>query len=166
MPKSRLSVPSASLTSLRSPFAHGAIAAFCERQRFVWHHPRRIEVVHRAQPLALRARAVRRVERERARRHLRHADAAEGARQPPREQPIAAVQRVDDDDVVGEAERDLDRLGEPPLDAGLEISRSTTTSMVWLRRRSSLMSSSSERSWPSTRDLGEAARRAAPPAPS
>ena len=33
------------------------------------------------------------------------------------------------------------------------ISRSTTTSMVWLRRRSSLMSSSSERNWPSIRAL-------------
>ena len=35
----------------------------------------------------------------------------------------------------------------------LTIRRSTTTSMVWLRRRSSLMSSSSERNWPSMRAL-------------
>ena len=35
----------------------------------------------------------------------------------------------------------------------LTISRSTTTSIVWLRRRSSLMSSSSDRNWPSMRAL-------------
>ena len=39
------------------------------------------------------------------------------ARQPPREQPVAAVERVDHDDVVGQLQRDLDRLGQPPLDA-------------------------------------------------
>ena len=41
---------------------------------------------------------------------------------------------------------------------GFRIRRSTTTSMVWLRRRSSLMSSSSERSWPSTRTFVKPAR--------
>ncbi len=76
--------------------------AVLQRQVLVGHEPRRIEVVHRPQSLAFLAGAVRRVERERPRRHLRHADAAVGARQPPREQPIAAVQRVDDDDVVGQ----------------------------------------------------------------
>ena len=35
----------------------------------------------------------------------------------PREQPIAAVEGVDDDDVVGELQRGLDRFGEPALDA-------------------------------------------------
>ena len=91
-----------------------------ERQRVVWYNASGVEVVHRSQPLALLTRAVRRVERERARRHLRHAHAAPRAGEPAREQPIAAVERVDDDDVVGKAERDLDRLGEPPLDPGLE----------------------------------------------
>ncbi len=70
-----------------------------------------------AQALTALACAVRRVERERARRHLRNADAAVRARQPPREQSIAAVQRVDDHDVVGQIERDGDRVGQPPLDA-------------------------------------------------
>ena len=74
----------------------------------------------RAEALAVRAGAVRRVERERARRHLRHAEAAVDARQPPREQPVAAVERVDDDDVVGEVERGLDRFGQPALDAAAD----------------------------------------------
>ena len=75
--------------------------------------------MHRAQALAFGARAVRRVERERARRHLGHADAALDARQPAREQPVAAVERVDDDDVVGEVQRHLDRFGQAALDARL-----------------------------------------------
>ena len=33
-----------------------------------------------------------------------------------REQPIAAVERIDDDNVAGQAKRDLDRLSQPPLD--------------------------------------------------
>ena len=60
---------------------------------------------------------MRRVERERPRRHLGHAQPAIHARQPAREQPIPAVQRVDDDDVVGQVERHLDRVGQPALDA-------------------------------------------------
>ena len=43
-------------------------------------------------------------------------NAAGHARQTPREEPIAAVERVDDDDVVGEGERGLDRIREPPFD--------------------------------------------------
>ena len=117
MPKNFDSDVSASRTSFLSPRAHGAIAPSCERQRFVGHQPRRVEVVDGAEPLALGAGAVRRVEREGARRHLGHADAAIRAGQPPREQPIAAVERVDDDDVVGQVEGDLDRLGQPPFDA-------------------------------------------------
>ena len=88
------------------------------RLRFVGHDPPRIEVVSRAEPLAFRAGAVRRVEREGARRHLGHADPALDARQAPREQPVAPVQRVDDDDVVGQAESSLDRFTEPALDPG------------------------------------------------
>ena len=105
---------------MRSPFAHGAIAPSSSDSESSGTTTRRIEVVHRAQPLALLAGAVGRVEREGARRHLRHADAAPRAGQPPGEEAIAAVERVDDDDVVGEAEGDLDRLGEPALDPGLE----------------------------------------------
>ena len=43
-----------------------------------------------------------------------------GHAMPPREQPIAAVERVDDDDVVGELEGEIDRIGQPALDAGLD----------------------------------------------
>ena len=91
-----------------------------ERLRLVGHDARRIEVDRRAEPLAVGAGAVRRVEGEGARRHLRHAQAAVHARQPPREQPVAGVVRVDHDDVVGEVERHLDRLGQPPLDAAAD----------------------------------------------
>ncbi len=109
-------------------FAHELAVAFgprhdrtvFERQLVIRHDARGIEVVHGAQALALLAGAVGRVEREGARGHLRHADAAPGAGQPAREETIAAVERVDDDDVVGEAEGDLDRFGEPALDPGLE----------------------------------------------
>ena len=41
------------------------------------------------------------------------------AGQPPREQLIAALERVDDDDLVGEVERHLERLRQAALDAGL-----------------------------------------------
>ena len=91
-----------------------------QRLRLVRHDEARIEVVGGAEALTVRARAVRRVERERARRHLGHRDAADDAGQPPREQLIAALERVDDDDLVGEVERDLERFREAPLDAGLD----------------------------------------------
>ena len=63
---------------------------------------------------------MRRVERERARTHLGHADTAIDAGQAPRKQPVAALQRVDDDDVIGQAERDLQRVGQPPLQTSLD----------------------------------------------
>ena len=94
--------------------------AILERERIVGYESRGIEIVDRAQPLAVRARAVRRVEGKGARRHLRHADTAVGAGQPPGEQSIAAVERVDDDDVVRKIERDFDRLGETSLDTRFE----------------------------------------------
>src|SRR5690606_1857616 len=65
-------------------------------------------------------RTVRRVEREGARCQFGDRNAAVGTRHAPREQPIAPVERVDDDDVVGKLQRELDRLGEPPLDAALD----------------------------------------------
>ena len=88
-----------------------------ERQRIVGDDAQRIEVPGRPEALARRARAVRRVERERARRHFRNADAAHDARELARKQAIAAVERIDHHHVVGELQRHLDRLGEPPLDA-------------------------------------------------
>ena len=76
-----------------------------------------------------------------------HASRRENSRSPP-------SKRVDDDDVVGEA-RARSRPTRPAAARcrTSTISRSTTTSMVWLRRRSSLMSSSSDRNWPSMRAL-------------
>src|SRR5262249_33711108 len=87
-----------------------------QRLRFVRHDPPRIEVDHRAKALAVDARAVGRVERERPRGHLGHAQAAVDARQAAREQPVARFVRVDHDDVVGQRERVLDRLHQPALD--------------------------------------------------
>ena len=94
--------------------------ALLERLRLVGDDARRIEVVDRAESLTIRTGAVGRVEREGARRHLRNADAARRAGHPAREQPVAAVERVDDDDVVGELEGEIDRLAEAALDAGLD----------------------------------------------
>ena len=93
--------------------------SFRQRQPLVWNDARRIEVVNGAEALTLRARAVRRVEGERARGHLGHADPALRARQPPGEEPIAAFERIDHHDVVGEVQGDLDRLGEPALESRL-----------------------------------------------
>ena len=84
------------------------------------------------------------------------------AGEPAREQPVAAVEGVDDDDVVGEPSAISIRLGEPPLDAGLDDQPiDDDVDRVVLAAASSLMSSSSERSWPSIADLREAARRSA-----
>ena len=60
---------------------------------------------------------MRRVERERARRHLGHAQPAVDAGEPAREQAIAGLVRVDDDDVFGQIEGRVDRFGETTLDA-------------------------------------------------
>ena len=109
---------------------------------------------------------MRRVERERARRHLRHADAAHDAGELAREQPIAAVERVDDDDVAGEAERDFDRFGEPPFDAAPHdqpidddldrvVAAPVEADVVFERTRLTVDAR-----------LGEAARSAAPAVPS
>ena len=97
--------------------APGRDGAVEQRPRRVRHQALRIEVPRGAQALTRRARAVRRVEREGARRHLRDAHAAGDARQAPGEQPIATVERVDDHNLVGECQRGLDRLGQPPFDA-------------------------------------------------
>ena len=116
MPNVSDNVASASRTSLRSPRAHGAMAPSVSDLVGIGHDARRVEVPRRAQPLAGRARAVRRVERERARRHLGHADAAVDARHLAREQPVAFVEAVDDDDVVGQLQGGFHRLGEASLD--------------------------------------------------
>ena len=74
---------------------------------------------------ALGAGAERRVERERARLDLVHAErVVVGAGHLLGEAPLAlrvfgvAVDEVDDDDAAGEAQRGLDRVGEPALRAG------------------------------------------------
>ncbi len=91
-----------------------------ERLRLVRNDEAGIEIVGGPEALAIRAGAVGRVERERPRRHFRHRDAAVHARQPPREELIAPFVGVDDDDVVGQVEGDLQGLREAPLDARLD----------------------------------------------
>ena len=95
----------------------GAMAPSSSDLDVVGHDLPGVEVPGGAQSLAGRAGAVRRVEGEGARRHLGHADAAVDAGELAREQAVAAVERVDDDDAVGQVERRLDRLGQPALDA-------------------------------------------------
>ena len=95
----------------------GPDGAAGQGEGLVGHDPRRIEVLQRAEPVTGGTRAVRRVERERARRHLRHADPALDAGHAARKQPIPPAVRVDDDDVVRQGQRELDRLGEAPLGA-------------------------------------------------
>ena len=95
----------------------GRDCAIRERLGRIGHDTGRIEVPRRAQTLARRARAMWRVEGKRARRHLGHADAAVDARHLAREQPVALVEAVDDDDVVGQLQGGFDRLGETSLDA-------------------------------------------------
>ena len=81
----------ASRTSLRSPRVHGAIAPPMQRLRIVGNDEPRIEIVGGARALAIGTGAVRRVERERARRHFRHRDAAADTGEAAREQLIAAL---------------------------------------------------------------------------
>ena len=107
----------AALTSLLSPRAHGAIAPSASDFGSSGTTLRGVEVPGRAQALAGRAGAVRRVERKGPRRHLGHADAADDAGQLAREEPVAAVERVDDDDAVGEVERRLHRIRQALLHA-------------------------------------------------
>ena len=91
-----------------------------QRLRLVGHDQPRVEVVRRTEPLTVGTGAVRRVERERPRRHLGHGNAAGDARQPTRKELIASVIRIDDDDLVGEVQRELERAGEPALDPRLD----------------------------------------------
>src|SRR5439155_1355053 len=79
-------------------------------------------LVTRAEPAALRARAVGVVEREHARRNLRQGDAALGAREAlGEEHRLAALAAVghglDLDHAVGQAQRGLERVGEPRAEA-------------------------------------------------
>ncbi len=70
---------------LSIPFGPRSNRAALERHRFIGNEACRVEIIHGAEPLTARAGSVRRVERERTRRHFRHAHTAVGARQTPRE---------------------------------------------------------------------------------
>ena len=117
MPKMRASVRIASRTSLRSPRAHGAMAPPRSDFDSSGHDQMRVEVIRRAKALAIRTRAVRRVERKGPRRHFGHRDAACHARKATRKQLVATLVCVDDHDVVGEVQRELEGVGQTALDA-------------------------------------------------
>jgi hypothetical protein len=126
--------------------------ALAERLLRVRNDAGGIEVVDGAETLAFGTRAMRRVEREGSGRHLGHADAAFDAGKASRGSSLSPpFERVDDDGPSGKPERRLHRFGRRRSTPGLTMSRSTRTSIEWLRRRSSEMSSSSDRNWPSTR---------------
>ena len=117
MPQCAAMASMAARTSFLSPRPHGAMAPSSRDLDVVGYDLPGVEVPGGAQSLAGRAGAMRRIEGEGARRHLGHADAAVDAGELAREQAVAAVEGVDDDDAVGQVERGLDRLGQPALDA-------------------------------------------------
>ena len=92
--------------------------ALVQGLRAVRHDAHRVEVVDGPEALTEGAGALRRVEREHPRRDLGHAHAALHARQSPGEQPVAPLQGVDDHDVVGQAQRELDAVPQPALHPG------------------------------------------------
>ena len=83
-----------------------------ERALGIGHEQRRVDLVARADAAALGARAVRIVEREHARRHLRKRDAAVRAREALGEHERRPVDHVDLHDALGELQRRLERVGE------------------------------------------------------
>ncbi len=101
----------------RGPRRDGALQ---HRQRGVGHDALGIEIPQGAQALAVGTPAVGRVEGERSRRHLRDAQAAVHTCQGPGEQPVSLVEGVDEDHVPREMKGHLDRVGQAPLDAGLD----------------------------------------------
>ena len=117
IPRERLQGLANELPIAARPRSNRAVG---QRSCLVGDHAAWIEVDAGAETLAVRARAVRGVERERAGRHLRHAQPAIDAGQAPREQAIALLVRVDHDDVVGEVQRDVDRLREAALHAAAD----------------------------------------------
>ncbi len=88
--------------------------AVVDRERRIGHEQVGVDLLLRAEAGAARARAVRRVEREDARLQLRQRHAVIGTGEVLREEHrLAAVERVDEDDALGEAGRGLDRLRQP-----------------------------------------------------
>ncbi len=90
-----------------------------DRAAIVWHDSRGIEVDHRAQPLAVLAGTMGRIEREGTRRDLGHVDVAVGAGQPSGEQPVSPFERVHDHHALGQIEGDLDGLADAAIDTRL-----------------------------------------------
>ena len=104
--------------------AHGAIAPSPQALLRVGDDQLRVDLLAGAEAGALRAGAERRVERERARLELVDRErVVVGAGQALGEAPLAVrvvlgqVDEVEDDQAAGQAERGLDRVGEPLLGA-------------------------------------------------
>jgi hypothetical protein len=107
-------IPAQSLQRLAHELAIAAgpwgDGAFGERLRLVGHDAPGSKSIIAPRPWHSAQAPVRRVEGKGPRRHLGHAQAAVDTGQAPREQPIALVEGVDDDDVVGQVQRDVDRF--------------------------------------------------------
>ncbi len=90
----------------------GCQGSLGDRQRRVGHDELGIDLELRAESGAARARTVRRVEAEHARRHLGQRHAMLGTRELLGVQPSLAVDDRDLDEPVGELDRRLDRVGQ------------------------------------------------------
>ena len=106
------------------PLAHGASAPSCDRQVGVGHDELGVDLEPRAEAVAGRARAVRRVEREVPRRQLvearcRSTCTRATARSSGSPRGPSWVCDGDRGDALGELERGLDRVGHAPADVGL-----------------------------------------------
>ena len=102
---------------LGPPALPGVEGPLGQRHVRIRHHELGIHFEVRSQPVAARARAVRRVEREVPRLQLFERQAVEQAREVLRVcVDRAAVDELDRDHPIGKAERRLDGVGETPLD--------------------------------------------------
>ena len=99
--------------------AHGAIGAELERERRVRHDEGRVDLEAGAETETDRARPEGRVEREVARRGVLEGDPVDGAGEVLGErEDLVCLDELDLGDSLAEPQRRLDRVGEPPLDAG------------------------------------------------
>ncbi len=153
MPKSRLSDCSASRTSLRSPRAHGAMAPSASvfdssgttrRGSKSIVAPSPWQSVHA--PCGELKENARGVISGMLSPQSTQASRRENSRSPSSNELMTTMSSAR---LRATSIDSVSRRSTPPR----MITRSTTTSIVWFRRRSSLRSSSSDRNWPSMRAL-------------
>ena len=102
-------------------FVGGAhVAEFVRRLARVGNQFQRIDLHHRSQAVTTFARAVSRVERERARLERRHVDAAVHARHSFRVELLFAVDNRNQHRAAGQLQRGSNRIGQSFANAGLD----------------------------------------------